>query len=73
MAEKTKEEQMRFSEVNRDAQDDDYGKWAVDDTRRPRLTLRHLQKMRQQREMSKAEHLEQVEQWKDMYARPQGE
>jgi hypothetical protein len=29
--------------------------------------------MRQQREMSKAEHLEQVEQWKDMYARPTGE
>jgi|TARA_B100000941_G_C28223109_1_gene407685 hypothetical protein len=64
---------MRFSEVNRTVKDDNYGKWDLDDTRRPRLTLRHLQKMRQQREMSKAEHLEQVEQWKDMYARPTGE
>lgn len=60
---------MRFNEVERNAKDDDYGTWEVDDTRRPRLTLKHLNKMRNMREMSRAEHIEQVAQYKDMYAR----
>ena len=32
--EKTKEEQMRFSEVNRTVKDDNYGKWDLDDIER---------------------------------------
>lgn len=60
---------MRFNEVARNAEDDEYGKWDFDDTRRPKLTLKHLNKMRKVKEMAKAEHIEQSAQWKEMYAR----
>lgn len=60
---------MRFNEVSRNSEEDDYGTWDVDDTRRPKLTLKHLNKMRKVREMAKLEHMEQSEGWKDMYAR----
>jgi hypothetical protein len=60
---------MRFSEVARNAEDDDYGTWDFDDTRRPRLTLRHLNKLRNMREMARAEHIEQTSQYQEMYSR----
>ena len=31
--------QMRFNELAQDAKDDEYNKWDMDDTRRPKLTL----------------------------------
>ena len=64
---------MRFNEVERQADEDEYGKWDIDDTRRPRLTLKHLNKMRKMRSMAEADHIKQAEQWRDMYARSSGE
>jgi|TARA_R110002074_G_scaffold22542_6_gene68690 hypothetical protein len=63
---------MRFSEVGDsrfDANDDEYNKWEVDDTRRPRLTLRHLNKMRNMREMKQAEHKQETATFRQMYSR----
>lgn len=51
---------MRFNELARDAAEDRSAKWEIDDTRRPRLTLRHLNKMRNMQEMAKLEHQEKV-------------
>jgi hypothetical protein len=65
--------QMRFNELAQNSQQDDYGTWELDDTRRPKLTLRHLNKMRKKREMSKMEHMDMVNSFKDIYARPSGE
>ena len=43
---------MRFNEVKTsNAEDDQYTKWDFDDTRRPRLTLKHLNKMRKNKEI----------------------
>lgn len=58
---------MRFNEVQRSSQDDEYGKWDIDDTRRPRLTLKHLNKLRNQRSIAEKDHAEQTANWKDMY------
>lgn len=64
---------MRFNELAQSAENDNYNKWDIDDTRRPKLTLRQLNKMRNMRELAKAGHAEQVEQFKTMYARSSGE
>ena len=53
--------QMRFNELAQDAKDDEYNKWDMDDTRRPKLTLRHLNKMRNRRELARSEHATKVE------------
>ena len=53
--------QMRFNELAQDAKDDEYNKWDLDDTRRPKLTLRHLNKMRNRRELARSEHASKVE------------
>jgi hypothetical protein len=58
---------MRFNELAQNAEEDNYNKWDIDDTRRPRLTLRHLNKMRNMRELSKKEHAEKVKNYKTMY------
>lgn len=63
----TQEKQMRFNELAQSADDDNYNKWDIDDTRRPRLTLRHLNKMRNMREMARLEHKEKVIDYKKMY------
>lgn len=59
---------MRFNELNaRDKTEDRSGKWDIDDTRRPRLTLRHLNKMRHMQEMAKLEHQQKVSDYKSQY------
>jgi len=58
---------MRFGEIAQSAENDEYNKWEIDDTRRPKLTLKHLNKMRGMREIAKVEHIEQVKQWKIQY------
>ena len=58
---------MRFNELDRNSEEDRSGKWEIDDTRRPRLTLRHLNKMRNMQEMSKLEYQERVKGYKDQY------
>ena len=58
---------MRFNELAQSAENDEHNKWDIDDTRRPRLTLRHLNKMRGMQEIAKIEHIEQVKQHKIQY------
>ena len=62
---------MRFNELAQSANDDNYNKWDIDDTRRPRLTLRHLNKMRNMKEMARLEHKEKVIDYKQMYGSAQ--
>jgi len=52
---------MRFNELAQDAREDNFNKWDIDDTRRPKLTLRHLNKMRNRREMTRSEHSSKIE------------
>lgn len=52
---------MRFNELAQSAEEDNFNKWDIDDTRRPRLTLKHLNKMRNRRELARAEHTSKIE------------
>ena len=47
--------------------DDEFGKAHMDDTRRPRLTLIHLQKLRKSRDAEKYVNLDHLEFLPDMY------
>ena len=49
---------MRFNELAQNAEDDKSNQWDLDDTRRPKLTLRHLNKMRNRRELARAEQIQ---------------
>jgi len=50
-----------------DPQDDELGKAKMDDTRRPRLTLHHLQKLRKSRDAEKYEKAQHLNFLPDMY------
>jgi hypothetical protein len=58
---------MRFNELARDSSEDRSGTWEIDDTRRPRLTLRHLNKMRNMQELAKVEHQQATDNYKIQY------
>jgi hypothetical protein len=65
---------MRFKEVLKeyyDATDDKYSVVDFDDTRRPRLTLEHLNKLRKMREINAVEKAEMEKFYKVIYAKPQ--
>ena len=47
--------------------DDEFGKARMSDTRRPRLTLLHLQKLRKSRDIEKYENIEHSIFLPDMY------
>ena len=64
---------MRFNEVAQKAEDDNYGKWEIDDTRRPKLKLRHINKMRNMQELREKEHSKEVESYRAMYSQQGGE
>lgn len=64
------EKAMRFNEIAQNAEDDEFNKWDVDDTRRPKMTLRHLNKMRKRRESAKAEHDRMTKGYKVQYSAP---
>ena len=63
------ETMMRFSDMQnaQNAEEDNYNTWDIDDTRRPKLTLRHLHKLRNMKELAKTEHAEKVLDSKEMY------
>jgi len=50
-----------------DPADDTLGQAKMDDTRRPRLTLHHLQKLRKSRDAEKYEKVQHLEFLPDMY------
>jgi len=60
---------MRFNELAIDERNDE-DKWDIDDTRRPRLTLKHLNKIRHKRELAKAEYEDEQSVNTAMYGKP---
>lgn len=56
-----------------DPADDALSKAHMDDTRRPRLTLQHLQKLRKSRDMEKYEREQHLRFIPDMYSAPSDE
>jgi hypothetical protein len=54
-----------------EAEDDEYSNRKIDDVRRSRLTLKHLNRLRKQREIHSIEHANRTERVKTIYARPQ--
>ena len=65
---------MKLMEVKdeslQDAKENEYQQAKKEDTRRPRLTLEHLGKLRKMREIRKLENEERKELFKRIYARP---
>ena len=53
-----------------DAENDNYNNREIDDVRKQRLTLKHLNRLRKQREVHNIEHATRVEKIKKIYAKP---
>lgn len=64
---------MKFQELREyyEASDDKYNTANLDDTRRARLTLSHLNKLRKKRELERMEKQERVKDLGSMYGKPQ--
>lgn len=60
-----------FLTENYDAEDDNFNNRDKDDVRRSRLTLKHLNRLRKQREIHKAENSSRSERVRRIYAIPQ--
>ena len=56
-----------------DAEDDEYNNRQIDDVRRSRLTLKHINKLRKQREVHNVEHASRMERVRKIYAKPAAE
>ena len=66
---------MRSREVLNEyyeAEDNEFAKRKIDDTRKSRLTLKHLNRLRKQREVHNIEHANRLEKIKKVYAKPAG-
>jgi len=64
------EQQMRSNEFLReyyDAEDNEYANREIDDVRSNRLTLKHLNRLRKQREIHKTEHAIRAERVQQIY------
>lgn len=64
---------MRSTEILNEyyeAENDDYNNRKIDDVRKSRLTLKHLNRLRKQREVHNLEVANRLERVKDIYARP---
>jgi hypothetical protein len=53
-----------------DDEDNEYSNRKIDDARRSRLTLKHLNRLRKQREVHNVEHASRTERVKTIYAQP---
>ena len=53
-----------------DAEDDNYNNRQIDDVRKSRLTLKHLNRLRKQREVHNMEVATRLDRVKKIYARP---
>ena len=53
-----------------DAENDNYNNRKADDVRKQRLTLKHINRLRKQREVHNIEHATRVEKIKKIYAKP---
>jgi len=64
---------MRSTEILKeyyDAEDDNYNNRQIDDVRKSRLTLKHINRLRKQREVHNIEHASRMERVKKIYAKP---
>jgi len=61
---------VEFLKEYYDAEDDNYNNRKIDDTRKSRLTLKHLNRLRKQREVHNVEHANRIKRVKNIYARP---
>jgi hypothetical protein len=64
---------MRFQELREyyEASDDEYNQRQIDDTRKAKLTLRHLNKLRKKRAMDSKEKAIRDEDLSAIYSKPQ--
>jgi hypothetical protein len=53
-----------------DDEDNEYSNRKIDDARRSRLTLKHLNRLRKQREVHNVEHASRTDRVKTIYAQP---
>jgi hypothetical protein len=53
-----------------DAEENNYANRKIDDVRKQRLTLKHLNRLRKQREVPNVEHANRTKRVKKIYARP---
>ena len=53
-----------------DDEDNEYSNRKIDDARRSRLTLKHLNRLRKQREVHNVEHASRTDRVKKIYAQP---
>jgi hypothetical protein len=53
-----------------DAENNNYNNRKVDDVRKQRLTLKHINRLRKQREVHNIEHATRIEKIKKIYAKP---
>ena len=61
---------VEFLKEYYDAEDDNYNNRQADDVRKSRLTLKHLNRLRKQREVHNIEHASRMERIKKIYAKP---
>lgn len=54
-----------------DPQDDEFNRANMDDTRRPRLTMLHLQRLRKAKDVEQYDKLQHLDFLPDMYAPPE--
>ena len=69
------EMRMRSREVLNEyyeAEENNFAKREIDDTRKSRLTLKHLNRLRKQREVHNIEHANRLKKIKQVYAKPAG-
>jgi hypothetical protein len=61
---------VEFLKEYYEAEDDNYNNREIDDVRKSRLTLKHLNRLRKQREIHNVEHAKRTETFKKIYNRP---
>jgi len=66
----TKIRDAEFLKEYYDAEENNYANRKIDDVRKQRLTLKHLNRLRKQREVHNVEHANRTKRVKKIYARP---
>jgi hypothetical protein len=62
-----------FLKENYNPEDDDFNNRKIDDVRRSRLTLKHINRLRKQREIHNAEHASRMSRVQKIYQTSSGE
>jgi hypothetical protein len=63
---------MKFRELREyyEAEDDNFNSAKIDDTRKNRLTLNHLNKLRKKRELERLEKQQRTNDYSQIYSKP---